>query len=230
MTEEKAAWGYVRLSQESDRSLDQQKQEIRDYCQHNNLTLQTTRNEGANTSGFNPNRDEYQLLRDKIKHNEIDAVVVRDRARLSRDFDDRLELLVDFRASGVEWHVVEAGGRLGVGDVQQAMFECLHAGMDHIKKMIEITRSKEATEERLERGCYQGTPPMGLRFAEDNCHLEKDPEEWARLEEIVRRVRAGESYARVGDRVGVSASTVSRVVGRGLEWYEARLAEYSHGG
>jgi DNA invertase Pin-like site-specific DNA recombinase len=90
---EKVAWGYVRLSQEGrDLSLEKQKADIREYAKEHDLDLQTTRNDGENTSGFDKTREGYQLLREKIRNSEIDAVIVRDRARLSRDFDDRLQL------------------------------------------------------------------------------------------------------------------------------------------
>jgi DNA invertase Pin-like site-specific DNA recombinase len=223
----KDAWGYVRLSQEGrDASLDEQKRAIRDYAREHGLNLQTTRNEGDRTSGFDSDRDEYQLLRQKIRDAEIDAVIVRDRARLSRDFDDRLSLLTDFRSANVEWHVVEVGGRLHVEDVQQAMFECIHAGMDHIKKQIEITRAKEATQERIDDGCYQGKPPLGLQFADDNCHLEKDEQEWKTVCDIIEARERGETYAKIAEDVGVSAATVSRVADRGYQWYQEKVAEY----
>lgn len=224
---EKVAWGYVRLSQEGrDLSLEKQKSDIREYARENDLNLQTTRNDGEGTSGFDKSREGYQLLREKIRNQEIDAVIVRDRARLSRDFDDRLSLIVDFRATGVEWHVTETGGRIALEDVQTAGMECLHAMMDHVKKMVEITRSRDAVEERHEDGCYHGTPPMGLRFAEDKCHLEKDPQEWNELQEIIDRRERSEAVVDVANSIGVSAATVSRVTDRGLEWYRDKLDEY----
>lgn len=227
MTSDTHAWGYVRLSQEGrDASLDEQKRSIRDYCRdHDALTLDTTRNDGQGTSGFTEDRDEYALLREKIASAEVDAVVVRDRARLSRDFDERLWLISTFRATGVEWHVVEAGGRIPVEDEQQAGIECLHAMMDHVKKQAEIQRSRAATQERIDDGCYQGTPPFGLQFADDGCHLERDPEEWPELEGIVDGDLEG-TVTDVAGKADVSTATVSRARQRGMEWYAKKLAEY----
>lgn len=222
----KTAWGYVRLSQKGrDTSLDEQKRSIRDYAAQSELSLATTRNDGSGTSGFDRKRDEYSLLRQKINKAEIDAVIVRDRARLSRDFDERLWLISTFRETGVEWHVVEAGGKIHVEDVQQAGIECLHAMMDHTKKMIEIQRSKAATEERIEDGCYQGKVPFGMQFAEDKCHLERDPEEWETLTAIVSGEIDG-TVREVAEEADVSTATVSRARNRGLEWYANMLAEY----
>lgn len=224
---EKTAWGYVRLSQEGrDTSLEDQKQAIREYADENNIDLLTTRNEGDKTSGFDSTRPEYSLLREKIRDVELDAVIVRDRARLSRDFDDRLSLITDFRMSGVEWHVIEAGGKIDLQDVQTAGMECLHAMMDHVKKKVEITRAKEATKQRLSNGCYHGTPPLGLQFADDNCHLEKNNEEWDTVCAIIEDRENGQNVKDIAAEKGVSTATVSRISNRGLDWYEEKLGEF----
>lgn len=221
------AWGYVRVSQESDTSIDVQKESIRTYARKRDLNLQTTRNDGQGTSGFDLNRDEYSLVRTKIEHGEIDAIVTRDRARLARDFDERLWLITTMRTTGVEWHVVETGDRLHLDDIQRAGIECLHAMMDHYKKMVEIERSRAATEDRQADGCYQGRVPFGLRFASDGCHLERDPDDW----DVVRAITNGElkgTVQEVADQTNVSTTTVSRARKRGLEWYNGLLDEYGH--
>jgi DNA invertase Pin-like site-specific DNA recombinase len=218
------AWGYVRLSQEGrDASLAEQKKSIREYARAHDLNLQTTRNDGKNTSGFSTDRDEYQLLRDKLRNGEIDAVIVRDRARLSRDFDERLSLITDFRRTGVEWHVTEANGRLELEHVQQAMFECIHAGMDHIKKKIEIERSKQAVQERLDNGYYQGKPPYGLEFDDDGQYLVPS-DEFAHVLTIFQKRDQGESYRSIAQDVPVSRTTVSSICDR-REMYAEYAAE-----
>jgi len=213
MTEQKDAWGYVRLSQEGDASLEEQKESIRKYANERGLNLQTTRNEGNNTSGFNSDRQEYQLLRGKIRNGEIDAVITRDRARMSRDFDDRLELLTEFRSSEVEWHVVEASGPLGISDTQKAGIECLHAMMDHVKKMTEIERSKKAIKKRQENGYYQGKPPYGLEFDEQGQYL-KPSEEFQHVITILELRDQGRSFNSIASEVPVSSSTVSNICDR----------------
>jgi DNA invertase Pin-like site-specific DNA recombinase len=214
MSQDKSAWGYVRLSQKGrDTSLDEQKDSIRTYAREEGLNLQTTRNEGDKTSGFDSDREEYQLVREKIRTAEIDAIIVRDRARLSRDFDDRLSLITDFRESGVEWHVVEAGGLIDVQDVQTAGMECLHAMMDHVKKKIEIERSKEAVQERLDNGYYQGKPPYGLEFDDNGQYLQAS-EEFQHVITILEMRDEGKSYNAIAREVPVSSSTVSNICDR----------------
>lgn len=222
---EKEAWGYVRLSQEGDASLEEQKESIREYARENELNLVTTRNDGSNTSGFNDDRDGYQLLRGKIRAGDIDAVITRDRARMSRDFDERLRLIALFRDTGVEWHVTEVGDRLYLEDVQKAGMEAMHAMMDHVKKMIEIERSKKAIEKRVERGCYQGRTPIGLEFAEDKCHLVKN-DRWDDVVRTFELLDEGVSYSAINDETGLEPHQISRMKGRGIEWYENVYEKY----
>jgi DNA invertase Pin-like site-specific DNA recombinase len=126
----------------------------------------------------------------------------------------------------VELHVIEDGGYVDLQDVQNAGIECLHAMMGHVKKKAEISRSRDAVEERHDDGCYHGKPPMGLQFAADKCHLEKDPEEWAELKQIIQRRENSETVVNVANAIGVSTATVSRVTDRGLDWYRDKLDEY----
>lgn len=212
-----AAWGYVRLSQEGrDASLDEQKRSIREYAREHGLDLQTTRNDGENTSGFDTERGEYQLLREKIREGEIDAVVVRDRARLSRDFDERLRLLTYLREQDVELHVVEDRGLIDVQDVQTAAMECVHAAMDHVKKKAEIDRAKAAIEERLERGDDHGRPPFGLRFDDEGRRWVPDREsgEFATALEVIRLREDGLSWRDIADETGVNRSTARGIYDR----------------
>lgn len=209
----KDAWGYVRLSQEGDASLEEQKRSIREYANERGMNLQTTRNDGSKTSGFNKDRHEYQILRDKIRNAEIDAVITRDRARMSRDFDDRLALLTQFRSNEVEWHVVEASGPLRLDDVQKAGIECLHAMMDHVKKMTEIERSKKAIQKRKENGYYQGKPPYGLEFDDEGQYLQA-AEEFQHVITILELRDEGRSYNSIASEVPVSSSTVSNICDR----------------
>lgn len=221
---DKGAWGYVRLSGEGrEKSLEEQRRSIREYARENGLNLQTTRNDGENTSGFDADRHEYQLLRGKVVADEIDAVITRDRPRLARDFDERLELITIFREVDVEWHVVEAGGRLQLEDVQQAGFECVHAMWDHYKKMIEIQRSRAAIEERKENGCYQGRPPTGLQFADNGCNLERS-DRWEDIVTAFEMLENGASNSEVAEEVGIPNVTTLRR--RGFGYYKRLVEEY----
>jgi len=218
------AWGYARLSQEGrDGSLDEQMAAVREYAaEHPELQLATTLNEGASTSGFDNDREKYTRLVENIRGGKIDAVVVRDRARLSRDFDERLRLLTYFRSEDVELHVVEDRGCIDVDDVQTAAMECVHASMDHIKKKAEITRSREAIKERLERGDDHGRPPFGLQYDDDGRRWVPDREsgEFATALEVVRLRENDVSWRDIADETGVNTGTARRIYERKERYLE----------
>lgn len=219
------AWGYVRISQEGrDTSIDKQKQSVREYCtDHDELELVTTLNDGKNTSGFDTDREGYQTLVEKIDTGEIGAVVVRDRARLARDFDERLRLITAFRETGIEWHVVEAGQRIKLEAVQTAAMECVHAAMGHAKKMAEIKRAKAAISERMDNDYDHGRPKFGMEY-DDAGHYQVPGDRFDDVLEVLNLRASGASFSKIAARTGISKSTVQNIVDR-REWYEQRAVE-----
>jgi DNA invertase Pin-like site-specific DNA recombinase len=217
------AWGYVRLSQSGrDASLDEQKRAIREYARANDLPLATTRNDGEGTSGFDTDRPEYQLLREKIEREEIGAVIVRDRARLSRDFDERLRLIVLFRHTDVEWHVVEAGGRIAVEDTQVAGMEAIHAMMDDIKKRQEIERARSATDERLQEGLDHGRPKFGMTY-DDEGRYQVPGDRFDMVQEVLEADDRGANPGEIAEQTGLHTEKVRRVL-ENREFYKKRAA------
>lgn len=214
-------WGYVRLSQQGrDTSIEKQKESLRKYCSNNDLNLVTTLNDGKNTSGFDTNREKYQTLIERIDAGKVGAVVVRDRARLSRDFDERLRLITMFRQTGCELHVVEAGGKIEIENVQTAAMEAVHAGMDHAKKMAEIERTRDAVEERMSEDYDHGPPRFGMRYREDGQYQEP-ADNFEKVEKIWQLREDGCSYSEIEKQLGVPSSTAQRVV-ENRDWYIKR--------
>lgn len=219
------AVGYTRLSEDG-LSIPKQKAKIRAYCEQHGLDLGRIYDDGQYASGYDTDdRPEYRELRSAIQAGEIDAVVVRDTGRIGRDFYERMYFVLDCHQQGVELHSVEQGQH-DLTDPYKVVVESAQAAGDDVQKRKEIERAREAVQERLDNGCFQGQPPFGLRFAEDKCHLEKHPDEFAQLKEILERRSAGHRVVDVAEDVGVSTATVSRVTDRGVEWYQDKLAEY----
>lgn len=96
------AVGYVRLSQQSDRSIDVQHEDIEDYCTREGLSLGEIYNEGEGAFGYDNDRVRYSEMLADIRDSDVAAVVVRDLSRLSRDRRERLRLLLDLDTTGVE--------------------------------------------------------------------------------------------------------------------------------
>jgi DNA invertase Pin-like site-specific DNA recombinase len=219
------AVGYTRLSQDG-MSIPKQKEKIREYSNRHNLNLIEILDDGEHSSGYETDeRPEYRKLREMVRNAEIDAVVVRDTGRIGRDFDERMYFVLDCRQAGIELHSHESGQH-DLTNPWAVLQETAQAAGDDVQKRKEIERSKEATKKRLENGCYHGTPPLGLQFAEDNCHLEKHQEQWSTLCEIIEARENGTKVETVANEKDVSTATVSRISNRGLEWYQEKLEQY----
>lgn len=219
------AVGYTRLSDDG-LSIPDQKEKIRGYCDREGFDLERIYDDGKRASGYGvEDRPDYRELRQRVKDGDVDAVVVRDTGRIGRDFDERMYFVLDCRQAGIELHSTESGQH-DLSDPYSVVIETAQAAGDDVQKRHEIERAKEATRKRIENGCYHGKPPLGLRFADDDCHLEKHSEEFEQLEEILDRRENGDRVVDVAEDIGVSTATVSRVANRGLEWYDEKLAEY----
>jgi len=219
------AVGYTRLSQDG-MSISEQKEKIINYSDRNGLDLTQILDDGEHSSGYGTDeRPEYRKLRDMVRNAEIGAVVVRDTGRIGRDFDERMYFILDCRQAGIELHSQEFGQH-DLSNPWSVLQETAQAAGDDVQKRKEIERSKEATEKRIENGCYHGTPPIGLQFADDNCHLEKDQQEWETVCNIIEARESGVNVTEVADKEDVSTATVSRVSNRGYEWYSEKLAKY----
>lgn len=218
--ETKDAWGYVRLSQDGrgDETIEDQKEQVRQYARrHDDLRLVTTLNDGRHTSGFDgpDERDGYATLLDKVRAEELAAIIVRDRARLARDFDLRLELLLAVRRADVEVHVVEEGGRLGVDEVMKAGMDAMKAAVDHESKMAEIERAREYVRDRVdERGHWQGGIPYGLRMDAAGEYLVADEDEIDDAIDVIEAVEDGESARAAAREAGIAHPTVSKILNR----------------
>jgi len=216
------AIGYTRLSQSSDTSIPRQKEHIRSYAEQHSFDLGEIYDDGERSSGFDSDRAEFQNVRARVSDGEIDAIIVNDKRRLARDFDETMRMILDCREHNIQIHTFQED-QLDISDPMNAAIEVIQAASDYEAKKKEIAKAKEAVKDRTENGCYHGKPPLGLQFADDNCHLEKDQLEWDTVCNIIERRQAGEKVTVVADDEGVSTATVSRVANRGYEWYGEKL-------
>lgn len=208
------AVGYTRLSQESDTSIPRQKRKIREYCDEHGLDLETILDDGQRTSGFDTDRDGYQELKDRIE--DVDAVVVHDKTRIGRDFDERMRFVLDLREHDVELHAARRG-QVDLSDPTNAAVESIHAAKDDEGKREEIEKAREAVEERLEAGYDHGRPRFGMTYDEDGRY-QVPGEDFDAVVEILRRREKGDGFAEITDDLDVSERTARRVVEREA-WY-----------
>lgn len=208
------AVGYVRLSQESDRSITAQKEEIRQFCADQGLDLLRIYDDGERASGFDDTRPAYQEMLVAVEDEEIGAIVARDRDRLSRDKRERAAFLDDMNQLGVDVYAASTGDRVDMDSGEEWLIEMVRAYMDDVAKRREIERARREVQRRVEKGFHHGRPPFGFQFDDRGEFLEPDPDEYSTALEILDRRDAGESYREIGEAVGVSKDVVSGVVDR----------------
>jgi DNA invertase Pin-like site-specific DNA recombinase len=226
------AIGYTRLSQKSDTSLGNQKQNIREYCDEHGLKLDRIYDDGQQASGWDGSRDEYRELKQRIREDDdLDVVVLNDKRRIARDVDEVMRLIPDFREYNVELHTV-LDGQLDLADPMHAAIEILQAAAAHQEKLKEIEKGLEITEARQDNGYWMGEAPYGLRFGvteEYGKRLVPDPSEWCDVERVLALRDDGVSYREIEEETGVAYATAYRVVQRREVYKQARARADRHG-
>lgn len=215
-----SAVGYTRLSQESDTSIPRQKRHIRAYAEENGLSLEHIYDDGERSSGWDESREEYLQVRERIQSGETAAVIVNDKRRLARDFDETMRLVLDLREHDVEAHTFQEG-KLDLSDPVQAAVEVLQAASEHEAKKKEIERAREAVRERIDSGCDHGRPPIGFRFDDDGEQWVPDRE--GRFPDVVKAIQMvenGATYSDVQEELDIAPSTMSGVMKRRDRYFE----------
>lgn len=214
------AYGYTRLSQASDTSIDNQAANIEAYADEHGFTLVDILDDGERSSGFETeSREAYQELVAHVKSGAADAIVVNDKRRLARDFDDTMQLVLDLRKHDVEVHTHQSG-QLDLSDPMHAAIEVLQAASEHEAKIKEIERAKEAIRRKQDQGHDLGPPKLGMEY-NDAKTRQVPGDDFEKVERIFELRDAGETYPEIADEVGVAISTAHDVVNR-REWYAER--------
>jgi len=218
-TTETPAVGYTRLSQDSDTSIPRQKRKIRSYCDERGIDLVEILDDGRFSSGFDADRTEYQEVRDRIRAREVSAVVVHDKTRIGRDFDERMQFVLDLRKFGVELHSARKGA-VDLSNPTDAAVESLYAAQDDEAKREEIEKAVEAVEERLANGYDHGPPRFGCEYRDDG-KFQVPGENYAVAMRVIEMKDNGKTYEQIEAETGVPTSTANRIV-EAREWYADR--------
>lgn len=209
------AVGYLRLSQDG-MSLDRQQRDIEDYADKYGYTLDVIYNEGKRASGFDADRPEYTALLDHVEDGNIDVVIVPNLSRLSRDRKERLRLLLDLDAIGVQLHSVELDRAVDLDDDWALVQQSIRATTDDVEKRKEIERSKRATQERIDNGYDHGRPPFGLTYDTGGNYWipDRGSDEYRTAVECIQLREDGHSWREIATETDVSKDTVRRIYDR----------------
>lgn len=226
------AIGYTRLSQKSDTSLGNQKQNIREYCDEHGMKLDRIYDDGQQASGWDDSRDEYRELKQRLREDDdLDVIVLHDKRRIARDVDEVMRLIPDFREYNVKLHTV-LDGQLDLADPMHAAIEILQAAAAHQEKLKEIEKGLEITEARRDNGYWMGEAPYGLRFGvteEYGKRLVPDRGEWSDVERVLALRDDGISYREIEEETDVAYTTAYRIVQREEVYKQARARADRHG-
>jgi DNA invertase Pin-like site-specific DNA recombinase len=210
------AYGYTRLSEESDTSIEQQKVEIREYASEAGLALVDILDDGEWSSGYDTGRDAYRDLVERVRDGKVDAVIVRGTDRLGRVYDERELLKIWMRKTDTELHDTRRG-HVDIQDVWRASVEGIRAAADDQQKRKEIEQAVDETERRIEAGYWQGRPPFGLEFDDDKQYLVPG-EGFDAAITAIRAHRAGVSVRDAGAKAELSRGTTERVLSHADEY------------
>jgi len=218
------AIGYTRLSQQSDTSIERQRDHIETYAAEHDFQLDEVYSDGQGASGFDREaRQEYQAVVERVRSGGPDAVVVNDKRRLTRDVDEAMRLLPDFRENGVELHTYQ-DGPLDLSDPIRAAIEIVSAAAAYEEKQQEIEKAREATQERVDDpDVDHGRPRFGMTYNEAGTK-QVPGEDFDVVLDILRRDNRGETLPQIADVHDMPTSTVYRVLER-REWYVSRSQE-----
>jgi DNA invertase Pin-like site-specific DNA recombinase len=217
------AVGYIRLSQESDTSIDRQRRNIETYADAHDLALDCIYSDGQRASGFDGDRPEYEAVVERVRGGDVAAVIVNDKRRLTRDVDEAMRLIPDFREAGVELHTCQAGS-LDLSDPIRAAIEIVSAAAAHEEKMQEIEKARAATAERVaDPDIDHGRPRFGMTY-DDAGQRQVPGDEFDTVCEILDRRRNGWTLQMISEDLDVAKSTAYRVL-ENREWYQKRAKQ-----
>lgn len=207
------AVGYTRISRDNDTSIPNQKNEIKHYADENGYNLTKIYDEGELSSGFNNQREKYQEMILDIEDKDIDAIIVRDMSRISRDKTERIKFLFDMEEMDVEI-ISTQKGVIDIGEDEEWIIEILSSYMDDRAKRKEIQRSKREIEKRKEKGYYQGRPPYGYRFDDEGKYLTEHPQQYKKAMKAIEMRENNHTYQEIQDETGISLGTIYRILDR----------------
>lgn len=205
---------YARYStdRQTENSIEYQLQEIRKYCAANNIPIVATFTDEA-CSGTNADRKGFQAMVNAAKAGEIDAVVIYDISRGSRDVGDWFTFRKAMMHLGVA--VISATGQK-IGDLtngQDFLLELITVGMGQVEVLGSRQKSIDGVAVRAQQGVFLGgLAPLGYDIVDG--HYVINPSEAATVRQIIEWYAAGRSYAYMCDRLHGLSGKRGRPLGK----------------
>ena len=207
-----AAYARYSTDRQTENSIVYQLDEIRDYCREHEIPIVATyTDEGC--SGTNADRAGFQAMCAAAKAGVIDAVVVYDISRGSRDVGDWFSFRKSMLYLGVQ--VISATGQQ-LGDLtngQDFLLELLTVGMGQAEVLGTRQKSIDGVAVKAKEGAFLGgTPPLGYDIVGASYVI--NPQEAAVVRKIFEWYAAGRSYNYIIDHLDGALGKKGRPIGK----------------
>ena len=213
----KRARGYVRLSRNSETSIQNQIDDIGEYCEgHDGLELDHVYNEGPYSSGWDDSRKKYRKMLTDAENGEFDVLVVAHGSRLGRDSLERIDVFGDINNKwDMEFHTYHRG-YVDPALPDNVLMEVFSALSDDKGKGAESERLTRAIKKKVEAGHYHGAPKYGTKYSDDKTALIAGDEFDTALDVLDRRHGRGDykehSYREIRATTGCDLARIKRIL------------------
>lgn len=188
---------YCRVST-ADQCCDRQERELKSYCDRAGYEIVGTFTETA--SGKNNDRAERKKIMRLARNRDLDAVLVSEMSRWGRSTCDLIETLLALNAWGVSL-IASTGFQFDMSTPQGKMFSTILAAIAEFEREIICDRVGSGLAAARARGQKLGRR-QGFRPSDRYKH------------KVLALQQEGYSYRRIGDKLGLSPTTVMDIVRR----------------
>lgn len=206
-----AAYARYSTDHQTKNSIAYQLQEIRKYCQANEIEIVSTYTD-ERESGTNLDRQGFRTMLDAARRREFDAVVIYDVTRGSRDVGDwfsfrKMMLMLDIQ-------VISATQTLGdITNSNDFLVELISVGMGQREVLETRQKSINGVAIRAQQGAFLGgTPPLGYDIVGGEYVI--NPLEAQTVRTIFSLYAAGRSYNDILDAVSGAVGKKGRPIGK----------------
>ena len=207
-----AAYARFSTDRQTDNSIAYQLKEIRKYCAEHDISIAATYTDEGCT-GTNADRKGFQAMVAAARAGEIDAVVIYDISRGSRDVGDWFTFRKAMMYLGVT--VISATGQK-LGDLTNGndfLLELLTVGMGQAEVLGTRQKSIDGVAIKAKQGVFLGgVAPLGYDIVDGRYVI--NPAEAAVVKNIFAWYAAGRSYDYIVDRLKGVTSKRGRPIGK----------------
>jgi len=215
--------GYIRVStpeqEKNGISLESQTQKIKAYVALKGLgEVGIISDPGV--SGKDLNRYGIQELLKLVRAGEVNNVVVYKLDRLSRRTQDSLNLIEEFTTRKVDFHSISEN--VDTESPTGRFFLTIVSAISQMERDLIGERTADVLGLKKMKGEWVGRVPIGFKLRRKGKELQVDDEEMRTLAKVKRLRRKGWSIRGISEQVGVSKSSVQRLLKVHLKAYKNR--------